>query len=627
MKKNIIITLSFLILVGLLILYINYSNKKIDNFFILQKQISKIIANNKDLDIFIANQFNVDNFDDIQRDMNHIYKSMDIIKHNSLFMSLSNISIKQEFADIEKNMDIKINLSNKTISNIAVLNNSWTYVQTLSKKLNDAKLNQIYIKILKLEHEKEDQTQRILNLINGFHIINQEQALFLSHSKIILNYHQRFKDIQQKSKALNLTKMLVDFEEHFSSLSTTVMKDLKGLLLVLMMFLFIALLVFFSYMHIITQKKIELNRFKKAVENSDNIVVITNKDFQITYVNESFEKVSGYTFEEMYGSKPSVLNANIHPKIFYDNLKATIQSGKTWRGEFINKNKTGEISYEKATITPIFNENGDIEEYLAIKLDITQEKKTLELLKQKEHLLSQQSKMNAMREMLENIAHQWRQPLSTISTAASGIKINYEYENLDKQSFDEFIKAIIENTQYLSRTIDNFKNYFNTKNEVTLFDISKTIQKVLEFTYYKVNHSNIKIYSNIQKVNVEGLENELIQVLVNIINNSQEAFLKIDEKHKMIFFDIYSQNEILYIQVKDNAGGIPKEIQEHIFEPYYTTKHQISGTGMGLYMAYEIITKHFKGNITIQNKDLIYKSRNYKGAEVYITIPLKRNSL
>ena len=275
----------------------------------------------------------------------------------------------------------------------------------------------------------------------------------------------------------------------------------------------------------------------------------------------------------------------------------------------------------KASITPILDENGEIEEYLAIKLDITKEKETDELLKEKEKLLAQQSKMAAMREMLENIAHQWRQPLSIISTAASGITVNKEYDNLTDEKLSEYTDVIVENTQYLSNTIENFKNYFNTQNEVTTFNLKDTTNKVLDLVDYRLNENKTNVVLNCEEVIVEGFENEFIQSMINIINNSLEAFAQQPLDERFIFIDILKESNTVVMRIKDNAGGLNEDIIDHVFEPYFTTKHKVTGTGMGLFMVHEFIVKHFKGTIQIENTQFVYNNANHKGSQMIIEIP------
>lgn len=242
-------------------------------------------------------------------------------------------------------------------------------------------------------------------------------------------------------------------------------------------------------------------------------------------------------------------------------------------------------------------------------------------------MLAQQSKMVAMHEMLDSIAHQWRQPLSTISTAASGMKLNKEYDSLDDKTFNNLIDVIVDNTLYLSRTIDSFKTFFKTNHENTLFNIQNTINKIIDLIGYKFNENKIEFISNIQEINIEGLEHELIQSLVNVLNNAQDALVKnIKDDKRLIFLEVISKDKnSIIIKVRDNGHGIDEKIIENIFEPYFATKHKSQGTGIGLYMTYEIISKHFYGTIDVKNCEYTYEDKKYKGAEFTIIIPSKKD--
>lgn len=597
------------------------ANKKIDNFFLLYKKIATLVSLNKDFDIFMSSKINYNNFDLIQNNIYAISTNVNEIENNELFKQLDTPLLKQSFFTIQKDLEKKVELVNRVVSKSAVLNNSYRYIQKLNNDIDNKKLLHIYNSIIGLDYNPEIELDSLNKDVNTFKTSNKAEEIFIAHAKIILLYYSEFNKLKEASLFLGLAEKLNLYEENFASYSNYIINSLQNVVWFLMTILFFALLAFLYYIHLLTLKKTELIRFKKAVQNSDNIVVITDKEYKIKYVNKSFEKVTGYTKNEVLGNTPSMLKSYQQPNSFYEELKKTISSGQQWQGEFINKNKDGRISFEKASITPILNEKGEVTEYLAIKLDITKEKKTQELLKEKEHILSQQSKMIAMREMLESIAHQWRQPLSTISTAASGLKLNKEFDTLNDEKFAEFVDVIMDNTLGLSTTIDNFKNYFNTKNEKTIFDIGKTVQKMLDLIGYRLYDDKIEVIRDISEIKLEGLENELMQSLVNILNNSQEAFHKNSIDKKYIFIDAYEKDKNIFLSIKDNAGGIPKDILEHVFEPYFTTKHQSNGTGIGLYMTYEIIVKHFMGSIGIKNVNYKYKGEKQKGIKIDIQIP------
>ena len=249
------------------------------------------------------------------------------------------------------------------------------------------------------------------------------------------------------------------------------------------------------------------------------------------------------------------------------------------------------------------------------------EKKTKELI-QKENILNQQSKMAAMGEMIENIAHQWRQPLSLISTAATGAKLRKDFESLSDTDFYEAMDIINNSAQHLSNTIDDFRNFFSNEKEASFFDINIPIEKVLYLVSSKLKNRNIEIIKNTQEIVILGLVNEFIQVLLNIINNAVDALEESNSKKKFIFIDTYKEENNLILKIKDNAGGIKEEIIDRIFEPYFTTKHKSQGTGIGLYMSNEIIKKHMNGNISVSNKKYLYENTNYNGAEFKTVIPL-----
>ena len=251
-------------------------------------------------------------------------------------------------------------------------------------------------------------------------------------------------------------------------------------------------------------------------------------------------------------------------------------------------------------------------------------KRQLVELKEKDLILIQQTKMAAMGEMLENIAHQWRQPLSVISTAATGAKLQKEMDTLSDTELTSILTSINNSAQYLSSTIEYFRGFFDPRNnkERKLL-ISSIIEKALSLINTQFEDKNIQIITNIEDCNIVSIENELIQVFVNILNNSRDALLKIESKEKLVFIDTKVKKNSLIIEIKDNAQGIDERIIDKIFELYFTTKHQSQGTGVGLYMCENIIRNHLKGSITVKNVSFKYKDIPYTGTNFTIKISLK----
>ena len=301
----------------------------------------------------------------------------------------------------------------------------------------------------------------------------------------------------------------------------------------------------------------------------------------------------------------------------------TILSKKAWKGELINKKKDGSFYDEELIITPVLNEENEIVNFIAIKQDITHKKIVLQEKEEREKLLYQQSKMAAMGEMLGNIAHQWRQPLSLISTVSTGIKLQKEMNVLVEDDLIKNMDAINHSSQYLSETIEDFRAFFDPKkNKESKFLISDAINKTLKLISSQFAAKEIEIIQNVKDCNIISLENELIQVLVNIFNNSRDVLIKLEDKRRLIFINIDEKDNDLIIEIKDNGKGIDKNIIDRIFEPYFTTKHKSKGTGIGLYMSSEIIKKHLNGTLTVKNETYEYEGIEYTGAKFIIKIAI-----
>lgn len=237
----------------------------------------------------------------------------------------------------------------------------------------------------------------------------------------------------------------------------------------------------------------------------------------------------------------------------------------------------------------------------------------------KDRLLSQQQKMISMGQMIENIAHQWRQPLSLITTSVSGLKIKKMLGDLDDEFFNKTLDSVMNTSQYLSSTIDDFRYFFKPQREKEDFYLENCCNRTIDLLEVNFLEKNIKVICTIDDVKINGYETELIQVLINLLNNSKDA-LESKEDEKLIFIDILRKNNKAIIKIKDNAGGIDEDILDKVFEPYFTTKHQAQGTGIGLYMCQEIVTKHMNGHIDITNTQFKYNEKIHKGTLAVIVL-------
>ncbi len=254
------------------------------------------------------------------------------------------------------------------------------------------------------------------------------------------------------------------------------------------------------------------------------------------------------------------------------------------------------------------------------KINIKKEiNKTIE----KEKLLIQQSKMAVMGEMIGNIAHQWKQPLSLISMSNTLIKLNKEAEGLNTQEeINGALENIDESVIHLSNTIDDFRNFFNPNKEKTFFSTQTILEKTFNLISSEFKNSNIEIIKNISDIKISGYQNELLHVLINIIKNAKDEFLKKDSLEKQyLFIDAYQSDDLIFIKIKDNVGGIPEDIISEIFTPYFTTKKDKDGTGIGLYMSRQIV-ENMNGKLDVSNVEFEYEGQDYKGAEFTISLPL-----
>ena len=242
-------------------------------------------------------------------------------------------------------------------------------------------------------------------------------------------------------------------------------------------------------------------------------------------------------------------------------------------------------------------------------------------IRQKDLMLNQQSKLAAMGEMLGNIAHQWRQPLSAISIVASGLKVKNSMEGVSPKQLDSDLGNIVETTKVLSNTIDDFSNFYSNKKELSQFNLKDTVSQVLNLVLPNLKSNEIEIINDVDKVFVSSYKNELIQALLNIINNSKDALIDVDSK-RYIFITIKEVRGSAVIEILDNGGGIKKKVIERVFEPYFTTKFKSQGTGIGLYMTKNIVENSLGGTIEVFNKKFNMENQKYRGAIFKITIPL-----
>ena len=224
--------------------------------------------------------------------------------------------------------------------------------------------------------------------------------------------------------------------------------------------------------------------------------------------------------------------------------------------------------------------------------------------KQEQELMKQQAKMAVMGEMIGNIAHQWRQPLNALSALNIGLSMKYRMGKLDDDEMQKFKEKSNDILQNMSATIDDFKNFFQPNKIKSTFTIEKAVEYAAKFVYDSYREQKIALFIELDReIILNSYKNELIQVLLNILNNSKDAIVekKIDRPYVKIFTQEDEHEVKIFIQ--DNAGGATDEVLSRMYEPYFTTKFQSHGTGIGLYMSKMIIEESMEGTLVSENRD------------------------
>jgi len=266
--------------------------------------------------------------------------------------------------------------------------------------------------------------------------------------------------------------------------------------------------------------------------------------------------------------------------------------------------------------------NDSLESKVALKtkelrtLNTSLEKRIIrevESSRKKDQVMFQQAKLASLGEMLQNIAHQWRQPLGALMMIIQGFETKFIAGKLDGEFIESRVNDAMLLAQNMSDTLEDFRTFFHPHKIHRRFDLESAIQKAVDLTKYQLAKEKINIaLEQTEEISIYGYENELTHILLNIINNAKDALIQSTQIHKSIRIYIKKTDTHAIISIIDNAGGIKDAIIGKIFEPYFTTKHKSVGTGIGLYMSKQIVEKHMSGKISCKN--IQHKMGNRDGA-------------
>jgi signal transduction histidine kinase len=262
---------------------------------------------------------------------------------------------------------------------------------------------------------------------------------------------------------------------------------------------------------------------------------------------------------------------------------------KTYENDLLKKQNYLEQQVQTRT-----KELHKLNQHLEQKIQIAVEEN-----RKKDKMLQEQAKLAAMGEMIGAIAHQWRQPLNTLSIRTQNLREDYEEGLLDKKFINDFISKNKKTIEFMSNTINDFQNFFRINKHRSDFSVERSIKSVLTIQDAQLKNKKIKIVFKGEDFLINGFESEFKQVILNILNNAQDAVTQNSIENGEIKISLKNNT----VEISDNAGGIPENIIERIFEPYFTTKEQGKGTGIGLYMSKMIIEDNMKGSLSVRNLD------------------------
>lgn len=323
--------------------------------------------------------------------------------------------------------------------------------------------------------------------------------------------------------------------------------------------------------------------------------------------------VSGFfTYGEFFSTK----NSNEFLNESLTLLALSEDSTKVEDVQSVKKQDFSDSLLKQKALSNIINKTSEELDYLNATLEKKVIEKAQENMKHEKYIF-EQDKQAQMGDMIANIAHQWRQPLSAISSNASSILVQEKLGITKSEELVSTMEQIIKNTQFLSETINTFRNFIKEDNEKKDVIIQERLDLVLEIISTTLNDCNIKLINNIdysKPIQKNITTGELSQVILNLINNAKDILLDKKIKNPWVKIECSCINENIVISIEDNAGGIKEDIINKVFDPYFTTKHQSQGTGIGLYMSRNIIEDHLQGKLYVKN------SQN--GAMFFIKIPL-----
>jgi PAS domain S-box-containing protein len=346
-----------------------------------------------------------------------------------------------------------------------------------------------------------------------------------------------------------------------------------------------------------------VNLTKSGVTLSD----ASKKDNPLIYVNNAFVEMTGYEKSEVIGKNCRFLQKNDREQEARYILKKAIENKESCEVEFRNYKKDGTLFYNLLILSPIFDSSGILLYFVGIQNDIT-------AIKQSNEINFQKRRTELIANLIGNISHQWRQPLSLISTLSSALQLQEEKGSLNKDNLVTYTNKIIETTQYLSNILKNFGDFLihDAKSQFYIYELLEDIVR-------KKNDVGIRLVVD-RDIKIVNYKNLLSKAIEHLIENAETALANSEEK--CICIDVKKEKDKIIITIKDNGGGIDEKILPSIFDPYMTTKHQSQGVGLGLYLTQTFLF-NVEGTISIQNIEFDCNEKLCKGTIVTLVLKIE----
>jgi PAS domain S-box-containing protein len=415
------------------------------------------------------------------------------------------------------------------------------------------------------------------------------------------------------------------------------------------------------------------------LENISDAIIICDREFSVVSVNRGFEEIFGYTPAEitgkpvkafldtqaindiqenkdqllkekrmkveMSGTRKDTMRVDLDAQINMvceagreEVCYILILQDVTQRNKLIARNNYTIREMEFAN-SEMYRVNEELENEVKLRKraeeELRNQKQLLEKLnadlknmvkaeveanREKDRMMVVQSRQAAMGEIIESVAHQWKQPLNSISLLMYEIEEFVKHGRGDLDVFEQRVEEIYQMIEYMASTIDDFRNFFTPGRETGLFDAADSLVQASKFLDAEFRHSGIKLFFDLEKeVLVNGFRNEFAQVVLNILNNAKDAFSEKAIEERIIRISLKKTDRLAEIIISDNAGGIPEHMLPELFDAYVSTKHGGKGSGLGLYIARSIIEKNMQGRIMAENGE--------DGARFIMRLPLAEERL